>query len=166
MESIRRTFGHFFIGDRLLKIKDGHTLPADAALWPQQIVPSVPGSGSEPCIFMTSCGTRALHGLPHLSYSLSTRFLNPLFSPVVPAVVPLCKCTTYSLPFQWLSLLPLVSFFPLRARAVPARFESDESSTCTIWIRRDSLSLLILSYPHQNIIASVDKAFRAFLSED
>ena len=61
-------------------------------------------------IIITSCGTRPWDGLPHLSYSLSTRFLEPLFSPVVPAVVPLCKCATHSLPFQCLrSLLPLGS---------------------------------------------------------
>ena len=59
--------------------------------------------------YIYSWGTRPSDGLPHLSYSLSTRFLKPLFSHV-PAVVPLCKCATHSLPFQCLrSLLPLGS---------------------------------------------------------
>ena len=69
------------------------------------------------------------HGLPHLSFScsLSTRFLKPLLSPVVPAVVPLCKRATHSLPFQCLrSLLPSVSFSSPCARAVFARFDSGE----------------------------------------
>ena len=69
-------------------------------------------------VLRTACAIFLTHFQP--------AFLQPLFSPVVPAVVPLCKCTTYSLPFQWLSLLPLVSFFPLRARAALGRFDSGE----------------------------------------
>ena len=68
------------------------------------------GNKNRQILFSTSCGTRPSDGLPHLSSSLSTRFLKPLFSPVVPDVVPLCKCATHSLPFQCLrSLLPLGS---------------------------------------------------------
>ena len=85
----------------------------------------------EPAQLYTSCGTRASHGLPHILIHFQLAFLKPLFSPVVPAVEPLCKCATHSLLFQSLrSLLPLVFIFPTLCK----------SSTCTIWLRRDRLS--------------------------
>ena len=63
------------------------------------------------------------HGLPNISYPLSTGFLKAFpVSPVVPAVVPVCKCLIHSLPFYWLrSLLPFVFISPTPCK----------SSTCT-----------------------------------
>ena len=60
-------------------------------------------------ISTTSCDTHALHGLPNISYSLWTGFLKAFpVHLVVQAVVPVCKCVTYSLPFNWLRVY---SFF-------------------------------------------------------
>ena len=102
---------------------------------------------------MTSCAIRALHGLhfPTFLIHFQPAFLKPLFSPVVPAVLPLCKCATHSLPFQWLrSLLPLVFIFPTLCK----------SSTCMIWLRRDRLS----RHPHQTIQpASIKPLVPSFL---
>ena len=78
-------------------------------------------------------------------------FLKPLFSPVVSAVVPLCKWATYSLPFQCLKiLLPLVFIFPTLCK----------SSTCTIWLRRDRLSSIfqvihirLCNQPRQSLLS-------------
>ena len=72
-------------------------------------------------------------GCPTFRIHFQPAFLKPLFSPVVPAMVPLCKCATHSLPFQWLRSLLLLDFiFPTPCK----------SGTCTISLRRVLLSLI------------------------
>ena len=59
-------------------------------------------------------------GCPTFLIHSSTSFLKAFpISPVVPAVVPVCKCVTHSLPFNWLSVYSFFSpwlyctwFFP------------------------------------------------------